>query len=77
MSWDKIEGEWKQVVGRVKEQWGKLTDHDLTVVDGKKEQLIGRIQEKYGIAKDVAEKQVDEFTRSHFQAQRARAAITS
>jgi hypothetical protein len=42
------------------------------VIDGKKEQLIGRIQEKYGIAKDVAEKQVEEFTRSHFQAQRAR-----
>jgi uncharacterized protein YjbJ (UPF0337 family) len=47
-----------------------LTDDDLTVIGGKKDQLVGKIHERYGIAKDVAEKQVDEFTRSYKEAAR-------
>jgi uncharacterized protein YjbJ (UPF0337 family) len=58
MNWDRIEGNWKQAAGKVKEQWGKLTDDDITVIGGKHDQLIGRIQERYGIAKDEAERQV-------------------
>src|SRR5262245_21603039 len=58
MNWDRVEGNWKQFTGKVKEQWGKLTEDDITVIGGKHEQLIGRIQERYGIAKDEAEKQV-------------------
>jgi uncharacterized protein YjbJ (UPF0337 family) len=65
MNWDQIQGKWKQSTGAVKEKWGKLTDDDLTVIAGKKDQLVGKIQERYGIAKDVAEKQVDEFTNSY------------
>ena len=65
MNWDQIEGKWKQSMGKVKEKWGKLTDDDLTAINGKKEQLVGKIQERYGIAKDAAEKQIDEFTRSY------------
>jgi uncharacterized protein YjbJ (UPF0337 family) len=64
MNWDQIQGKWKQSAGKVKEKWGKLTDDDLTTINGKREQLVGRIQERYGIAKDAAEKQVDEFTSS-------------
>ena len=48
----------------MKEQWGKLTDDDLTFIDGKREQLEGRIQERYGIQRDVARKQIDEWARS-------------
>ncbi|HEV7968625.1 MAG TPA: CsbD family protein [Candidatus Acidoferrales bacterium] len=61
MNWDQIEGKWKQYKGQVKEKWGKLTDDDLDVIAGRRQQLTGRIQERYGIAKDVAEKQADEF----------------
>ena len=43
MSWDIIEGNWKQLTGKVKEQWGKLTDDDLAQVNGKREQLEGKI----------------------------------
>jgi uncharacterized protein YjbJ (UPF0337 family) len=64
MNWDQIEGKWKQAAGKAKEKWGKLTDDDLQVIRGKRDQLVGRIQERYGIAKDEAERQVDEFTRS-------------
>jgi uncharacterized protein YjbJ (UPF0337 family) len=63
MNWDQVEGKWKQYAGSVREKWGKLTNDDMTVIGGKREQLVGRIQERYGIAKDEAEKQVDEFTK--------------
>jgi uncharacterized protein YjbJ (UPF0337 family) len=59
MNWDRIEGNWKQFKGRVKEQWGKLTDDDIDVIGGKRDQLVGKIQESYGIGKDEAERQVD------------------
>jgi uncharacterized protein YjbJ (UPF0337 family) len=58
MNWDIAEGNWKQLKGKVKEQWADLTDDDLTKIEGKRDQLIGRVQERYGIAKDEAEKQV-------------------
>ena len=58
MDWNRVEGNWKQVKGKVKEQWGKLTDDDLDVIAGKREQLLGKIQERHGISKEEAEKQV-------------------
>ena len=65
MDWNRLEGNWKQMKGKVKEQWGKLTDDDLTVIDGKSEQLVGKIQERYGIAREEAEKQLKQFDRQH------------
>jgi uncharacterized protein YjbJ (UPF0337 family) len=61
--WDRIEGSWKQMSGKVQEQWGKLTDDDLQVVAGKRDQLLGKIQERYGYAKDKAEAEVRDFER--------------
>ena len=52
MDWNRVEGNWKQLKGKVKEQWGKLTDDDLDVIAGKRDQLEGKIQERYGIEKD-------------------------
>ena len=67
MNWDRIEGDWKQIKGKVKERWGKLTDDDLEVAAGKRDQLSGKIQSRYGIAKDEAEKQIDAWaTKSNF-----------
>ena len=65
MNWDRIEGNWKQVTGRAKVQWGKLTNDDLDVIAGKRDQLLGRIQERHGVAKDEAEVQVRNFERSN------------
>ncbi|MDX1819691.1 MAG: CsbD family protein [Paracoccaceae bacterium] len=62
MNWDILEGKWKQFTGSAKENWGKLTDDDLDQAAGKRDQLVGKIQEKYGIARDEAEKQVDEWS---------------
>jgi uncharacterized protein YjbJ (UPF0337 family) len=61
MNRDIFEGNWKQIKGKVKEQWGKLTDDDLDRIDGKREQLVGRIQERYGIERDAAEERLREF----------------
>lgn len=59
MNWDRIEGNWKQVAGKAKEQWGKLTDDELAVVAGRRDQLAGKIQEHYGVARDEADRQID------------------
>ena len=64
MNWDRIEGNWKQLTGKVKVQWGKLTDDDLDVIAGRRDQLAGKLQERYGIAKDEAEKQIDTWSGS-------------
>ena len=58
MNWDRIEGNWKQLTGRAKAQWGKLTNDDIEVIAGRRDQLAGKIQARYGIAKDEAEKQI-------------------
>ena len=63
MNHDRIEGNWKQVKGKIKEQWGKLTDDDLDVIAGKREQLLGRIQHRHGLAKEEAVAQVENFER--------------
>jgi uncharacterized protein YjbJ (UPF0337 family) len=64
MNWEQVEGKWKQYSGKLKEKWGKLTDDDLQQIGGRREQLVGKIQERYGIAKEQAESQINEFTRS-------------
>jgi uncharacterized protein YjbJ (UPF0337 family) len=64
MNWDRIEGDWKQFVGKVKEKWAKLTDDDLAAISGKREQLEGKIQERYGHGKDQVKKDVDDWHRS-------------
>ena len=58
MNWDRIQGNWKQVTGKAREQWGMLTDYDLNVVAGHRDRLVGKIQERYGVAKDEAEMQI-------------------
>jgi uncharacterized protein YjbJ (UPF0337 family) len=63
MNEDRMEGKWKQMKGALKSRWGKLTDDDLDVIEGQKDQLVGKVQERYGIAKEEAQKQVDEWNR--------------
>jgi uncharacterized protein YjbJ (UPF0337 family) len=61
MDWNRVEGNWKQMKGKIKEKWGNLTDDDLTAINGKRDQLEGKIQERYGIAKDQVRKDVDDW----------------
>jgi uncharacterized protein YjbJ (UPF0337 family) len=64
MDWNRVEGNWKQFKGKVKEKWGQLTDDDLDVVAGNRDQLEGKIQERYGMAKDKVREDVDDWYNS-------------
>jgi uncharacterized protein YjbJ (UPF0337 family) len=64
MNSDTMKGDWKQFKGKVKEAWGKLTDDELDVIAGRRDQLVGAIQKHYGIARDEAERQVQNFETS-------------
>ncbi len=61
MDWNRVEGNWKQIKGKVKAQWGKLTDDDLDVINGSREQLEGKIQQRYGAARDQIRKDIDDW----------------
>jgi uncharacterized protein YjbJ (UPF0337 family) len=61
MNWDRIEGNWKQFSGKVKEKWGDLTDDDITKINGRRDQLEGKLQERYGYQKDQVKKEVDDW----------------
>jgi uncharacterized protein YjbJ (UPF0337 family) len=63
-TWLKIEGNWNQFAGKVKQKWGKLTDDDLATIKGHRQELVGKIQERYGIDKAEAEKQVDAWEKT-------------
>ncbi len=58
---EQIKGNWKQIKGEIKKEWGKLTDDDLVEAEGHRDYLIGKIQERYGINKDEAREQVEAF----------------
>jgi uncharacterized protein YjbJ (UPF0337 family) len=63
MNWDRIEGNWKQFKGQIKEKWGELTDDDIARINGSRDQLEGVIQERYGYGKDRAREEVDRWSR--------------
>jgi uncharacterized protein YjbJ (UPF0337 family) len=73
MNEDTLKCQWTQLKGKVREQWGKLTDDDVNMIEGQSQQLVGRIQERYGIARDEAKRQVDDWLRKD----RERTAIPS
>jgi len=64
MNWDRIEGNWMEFKGKAKQNWGKLTDDDVNVIEGKRQELAGRLQQRYGYAKDQAEKEIDSWLKT-------------
>lgn len=64
MDWNRIEGNWKQFKGKIKEKWGELSDDDIDRMEGSREQFEGKIQEKYGIGKDQAKSNVDDWLKT-------------
>ena len=61
MNSDTLKGQWHQVKGEIKTQWGKLTDDDISQIEGSGEKLVGKLQERYGYAKDRAQQEFDNF----------------
>lgn len=62
MNWDQVEGNWRIFKGKVREKWGKLTDDELDTIAGRRDRLIGIIQKQYGLAREEAERQVNDFS---------------
>jgi uncharacterized protein YjbJ (UPF0337 family) len=61
MNWDRVQGDWKQIKGKVREKWGNLTENDVAALNGQREQLEGVLQERYGYTKDQVKKAVDDW----------------
>jgi uncharacterized protein YjbJ (UPF0337 family) len=62
---NRIEGNWREVKGKVKQKWGQLTDDDLSRINRRCDQLEGKIQQRYGLAKDLVRKDVDDWLNAH------------
>ncbi len=61
MNWTHIEGNWRELKGKVQTKWGKLTDDDMKVISGKREELLGRLQQRYGYERDRAEREIESW----------------
>ena len=70
MNTDMLQGQWKQLKGKMREKWGKLTDDDWEAVAGKKDQLVGKLQERYGYSREQAEREYSEWERANEHAAR-------
>ena len=62
---DILEGNWKQLKGRAKQQWGKLTDDELDQIDGSAEELVGLVQKRYGYSREQAEQEIKAWANRH------------
>ena len=63
MNWDIIQGKWDQLKGSVKQEWGELTDDEVTQINADRDRLSGKLQERYGWAKADAEEKMNDFLR--------------
>jgi uncharacterized protein YjbJ (UPF0337 family) len=61
MNKDILKGKWKELEGKVKTQWGKLTDNDITTINGSYDQLEGKLQQVYGYKKEQANEEISTF----------------
>jgi uncharacterized protein YjbJ (UPF0337 family) len=56
---DKMKGNWNVIKGKLKQQYGDLTDDDLTYAEGKEDEVLGRIQKKTGKSKEELKRFID------------------
>jgi uncharacterized protein YjbJ (UPF0337 family) len=63
MNWDQIEGNWLHFKGKLRHNWAKLTDEDVTRINGRRDELAARLQERYGFARSEAEREIGAWIR--------------
>lgn len=68
MNWDRVQGNWRHLKGKFKEQWSELSDNQLDLIAGNRERLLAMLQESYGISNDEAERQVQQWENSEQRA---------
>lgn len=64
MNKDTLMGNWKQLKGKVRKEWGKLTDDDIDQIEGNYEILAGRLQERYGLSRDEVDRKINDFEKN-------------
>ncbi len=62
MNWDQIAGSWKQMMGTARTKWGEITDDEWTQIAGRRDEMVGAIQRRYGLAREEAEREVDDWS---------------
>jgi uncharacterized protein YjbJ (UPF0337 family) len=65
MNKDIVQGHWQEIKGKLRQQWGQLTDNEITQMKGSYEELSGVLQQKYGYQKDQAKKEIDTFLKKN------------
>jgi uncharacterized protein YjbJ (UPF0337 family) len=65
MNRDIAKGNFTQLKGKIKQQWGKLTDDEIDEMEGNAEILAGKLQERYGLSREDAERQAKDFRSSN------------
>lgn len=66
-----LKGQWNELTGKAKQEWGRLTNDDWLQIEGQFDRLAGKIQERYGVAREQAEQQIRRFTQGLEQAEKA------
>jgi uncharacterized protein YjbJ (UPF0337 family) len=61
MNRDTFKGQWMQLKGQLRRQWGKLTDDEVDQIQGNAEILIGKLQERYGYSREQAERELERW----------------
>jgi len=61
MNRDTLKGQWTQLKGQVRKQWGKLTDDEVDQIQGDAEILMGKLQERYGYSREQAQREIDRW----------------
>jgi uncharacterized protein YjbJ (UPF0337 family) len=61
-----LQGNWKQIRGKLKEKWGNLADDDVASFDGNVDQLVGKIQQKTGETRMQVEQFLEQVSEESF-----------
>jgi len=64
MDKNQFSAKWHEFKGKLKEKWGKLTDHEIEQINGKMDQLSEQLQKKYGWIKEKADKEISAWCAS-------------
>jgi uncharacterized protein YjbJ (UPF0337 family) len=56
-----MQGSWNEIKGKLKQQYGNLTDDDLVFAEGKDDELVGRLQKRLGKTKDEVRQMIEKL----------------
>jgi len=68
MNWERVEGNWRHLKGKFREQWSMLSDNQLEMIAGKRERLVGTLQNCYGLSTEEVERRVKDWEKSEQRA---------